>query len=1130
LEIEGKVEVARAGTATWRAAFTNQALAAGDRVRTGERSRAVVRASDKTMKRLGELTIYQVQPGSGGKLLKGLLYFFHRDKPGTFPIETPSAYAVIIGTEFSLEVADNGDTTLHLIDGRVEMTNEFDRVELASGESAVAQPGQPPRRTAALSAINVIQWALYYPGVLDPDELRLGAAEQQDLTATLAAYRSGDLLAALANYPAGRQPASDGERVYLAALLLAVGKVEEAVIQLNGLNQGDALNRELAEALRTVIAAVKLNVERPTLNVQRSSSLLAESYHAQARADLEQALELVRRAVEVSPNFGFAWARVAELEFSFGRVEAAKEAIGKAVTLSPRNAQAWALKGFLSAAENRIREAIGHFDQAISLDGALANAWLGRGLCRIRLGDREVGRQDLQTAVVVEPQRAVLRSYLGKAFDDAHDNAAARNELRLAKEFDANDPTAWLYSALMNRRQNRINESVRDLEKSQEANKNRRVYRSQQLLDQDRAVGGVNLASAYADAGMTDLAQREAGRAVDADPANYSAHLFLGNSYQAQRDLKGINQRFEAPATSEYLLANLLSPVGAGTLAQSVSQQEYSKLFEADGFGVASSTEYFSNGQWVEQGAQYGTFGNFSYALSAYYNSDNGQRPNNDLEQTELSAQIKQQITARDSIYLRAILAEFEGGDLVPRYDPDSANRTFRFEETQEPLLMAGYHREWQPGVHSLLLGGWFADEQRVRNLQQDVLLLARDPGAVITDVVPMTIEQQYRNDVEFFSTEAQQIWQAERATLIAGGRFQAGDLHTRNQHTNAMVPLPGIGSLFTNLLPENVTTEFSRWSVYGYGHLRPFDSLQLVAGLSYDWLRFPANFRFAPLSSAEEEDHQLSPKAGFIWTPLKRSTVRGAYSKSLGGVGFEQSIRLEPTQVAGFNQVFRSVMPESVTGANVDEPFESFNVSLEQRLGSGTFIAVAGELLRSDSNRQLGAYDYDNFTTFITPGSTRQKLAYQEGALMTTVNQLVGNEWAFGALYRVSQANLESRFTEVPGTAATPVGGFQARAELEAVLHHVNLFAIYNHPSGFFSQLQSLWYAQSNRKDAAGLADDDFWQLNLVAGYRFLHRRAEVTVGVLNITDQDYRLNPLNLTPELPRERTLTVGLKLNF
>jgi hypothetical protein len=36
--------------------------------------------------------------------------------------------------------------------------------------------------------------------------------------------------------------------------------------------------------------------------------------------------------------------------------------------------------------------------------------------------------------------------------------------------------------------------------------------------------------------------------------------------------------------------------------------------------------------------------------------------------------------------------------------------------------------------------------------------------------------------------------------------------------------------------------------------------------------------------------------------------------------------------------------------------------------------------------------------------------------------------------------------------------------------------------------------------------------------------------VGLLNITDQDYRLNPLNLYRELPRERTLAASLKFNF
>jgi len=42
------------------------------------------------------------------------------------------------------------------------------------------------------------------------------------------------VLGALTRYPAGRQPATDFERVYLAALLLAVGQVEPAETVLAG--------------------------------------------------------------------------------------------------------------------------------------------------------------------------------------------------------------------------------------------------------------------------------------------------------------------------------------------------------------------------------------------------------------------------------------------------------------------------------------------------------------------------------------------------------------------------------------------------------------------------------------------------------------------------------------------------------------------------------------------------------------------------------------------------------------------------------------------------------------------------------------------------------------------------------
>jgi outer membrane receptor protein involved in Fe transport len=100
----------------------------------------------------------------------------------------------------------------------------------------------------------------------------------------------------------------------------------------------------------------------------------------------------------------------------------------------------------------------------------------------------------------------------------------------------------------------------------------------------------------------------------------------------------------------------------------------------------------------------------------------------------------------------------------------------------------------------------------------------------------------------------------------------------------------------------------------------------------------------------------------------------------------------------------------------------------------------------------------------------------------------------------------------------------------VKAILHQVNLFALAYHPSGLFGQAETIWSQQSNQGYNPDIPGDDFWQINLFVGYRFPRRQAEVRVGVLNITDRDYRLNPLNLTPDLPRDRTLLVSLRFHF
>ena len=1164
VELQGTVEVAAAAATVWMPAQVNQVLHPSDRLRTGANSRMALLWSDRSVVSFGALTELEVSPPDsagaqcGLHLLRGMVSFFHRDEPGRIRIITRGAVAGVEGTEFVLadEPGNNTDlTTMSVIDGKVRLGNEQATLLLTNGQQAVVEPGRVPVRTAGFIANNILQWCFYYPAVIDPADLTFTAEEQKVLAASLQAYHSGDLPAALAKYPAGRQPGSDFERVYYAGLLLGVGQVEPAEATLAALSSADTSSRpqRLALALRQLIAAVKRQPNPAVVHPQLATEFLADSYYEQSRAisgvSLPAALDCARRAVTNSPDFSFAWERVAELEFSFGRTGHAIEALDKSLALAPRNAQALALKGFLLAAQNRATEvrpcadfsgtnlfllaaqnlpgeAVSWFNRALAVDPALGNAWLGRGLCRIHSGDVKGGREDLLVAAALEPQRAELRSYLGKTYATANDYPRAAKELQLAEKLDPKDPTPWLYSALVDQENNRINEAIEDLEKSQALNDNRSVYRSQLLLDQDRAVRSANLAAMYRDDGMDDVAVREAVRAVNYDYENYSAHLFLANSYYGVSDPNLVNLRYETPTENEYLLANLLAPVGAGMMSPVISQQEYSPLFERNRVGVASSTEYLSRGAWTQSGAQFGVFDDFSYAVEGYYHTDNGQRVNNDVEQRQLSGTFKLEFTPQDTVYFQVEQYEANSGDLEQYYNPTNANPAARVNEDQTPNVGLGYHHEWDPGIHTLLFLTRLDDSLTVTNPTGPTLFTVI-PFGTITSLEPITMQELLENDLTIYSGELQQIWQTPEHNTIIGTRIQYGDFDIHN--------LQDTPSSFPTLFPapaagQDLSSVFRRFSVYGYHQWQIFDPLQLIGGVTYDRITFPENFQTAPVSGTEKTESQVSPKAGIILTPWNGSTVRFAYTRSLAGASLDQGYQLEPSQVAGFIQSYRSLIPESVAGPVPGAKFETYGFSVEQNFPTRTYLGISGQLLNSDVQQMVGAFDwFPPPPSLAIPAELREDLNYQEQSLRFTASQLVGKQWAFNASYQLSQAVLKGNFVDVTNTPLGP-GSIQPRSRQNSVLNQVDLTAVYNHPCGFYAQTDAHWYAQNNIDLASTEPGQDFWQLNAFAGYRFWHRKAEVALGLLNITDQNYKLDPLNLYNELPRSRTLAVSFQMNF
>ncbi len=1127
LEIGGKAEVLRAASpALWSTARTNDVLLAGDRFRTKPDSRALLRLSDRSQIRVGEQSEFQVlpatEPGTLHKLWRGVLYFFHRDKPGQYRFDSPGASAAVRGTEFVMRVDDAGLTTVTVLDGEVALSNTVAGVDLRTGQQGVAEPGRQPAGTTMLPAqlADSVQWVLFYPGILHLPELKFTEPEASTLRDSFVAWRAGDLLAALQSYPENRVPNSDAERIYRAGLLLAVGQAQEAQSLLAGV--GNSPELPLAEALRRLIATVQGREVPHGATPDTATALLAESFVHQSHSDLVTALVSAREAVRRAPDFGFGWARVAELEFSFGRIGRAEEALEKSLALAPRNAQALALRGFLAAARDNTSEAILWFDRAIAVDGALGNAWLGRGLCKIRRGRTAAGLGDLQSAATLEPQRAVLRSYLGKAYEQSRDTALATKELGLAIRIDPKDPTPWLYRALLESERYRINAAITDLERSLELNDNRYLYRSRLLLDQDRAVRSSSLAGVYRSAGLVDVSVREAARAVSDDYANASAHLFLAESFDALRDPTRFSLRNETVWFNERLLASLLGPAGSVPLSQQLSQQEYSRLLERDRVGLASATEYRSDGQWREQASQFGTLGKFSYALDLDYQHNDGVRPNNELDRIEWYSTLKFQITPDDSLLVLAKYQDYHSGDNFQYYDPAQASRYFTYDEKQAPLIVGGWHHQWAPGVHTLLLGGRLENDQSFSDQAAPRLVLFRNTNNLaVTSVGSEFFDIEHESKSVIYTAELEQIFQTERHTLIVGARGLSGWFDTRSLITN---PRGGAGFYSVPAADTRARDDYLRGTAYGYYTVELPTRLRLTGGLAYDAMELPSNFRSPPVSDGEESRHQLSPKAALVWNFVDPVTLRGIYAKSLSGATLDESFRLEPTQLAGFPQSFRTIISESYVGSVAGAEYETAGVGLDFKLPARIYAGVQVEHLTSQVEQDVGNFNFFFPAPPLVPGATRQEFDYVERGFSVYAAKLFGDEWSAVAQYRYTWSELEQRLPEIP--AGLPGSSRTDRAEL----HNVNLFLHYNHASGFFARAETQIFWQHNAAASASLEDDAFYQVNLWAGFRFPRQHGEISIGVLNLNATDYRLNPLTPYAELPRERVLAVRLLFNF
>lgn len=890
MSAQGKVDAQRGDGHPWLLVHEQDEFCPGDKIRTDKHSRATLRMGNESVLTVEQTSMLMFpepeHEPNAPQWLVGLLSgtsFFRSRQPQQLHIKTPFINAVHEGTEFLVSV-DGERTEITVFEGQISGHNQAGSIRIVPGYVGIAPKNSPPHvEPLKIKPVDAVQWVLYYPPLIDFRQIDYKKlANLQRLAPDVQGTDGVSLLKALDAVPIVQQ-----DSYYLtlkASLLLSVGRVDEAQGPISQLLLYDPHDSG-ALALQAVIAVSKnqqddalvLAKKAVAANSRSVPANLALSYAYQAFFKLEEAVNATRAALTAEPNNALVLARLAELQLSLGLRHEALQAAQKAQAINPKLAKTQTVLGFAHLAQLNIKESKLAFNQAIALDASDPLAWLGGALADIRAGELGQGTRKLETAASLDPNNAVIRSYLGKAQFEQRQPEFAETEFSIAKASDDKDPTPWFYDAILKQSTNRPVAALEDMLQAVALNDNRAVYRSRLLLDKDAAVRGTGLGRIFNDLGFNEIANRQAVKSLAVDPGNYSAQRLLADS-SADQPREEI-ARASALLQSQLLQSASLNPIQPRlaytdlNMPKSVGPaevgfNEYNKVFERDSFRLTNTTTYGSFNSLGNEAVLSGIANKLSYSIGQLHYQNDGFRANNGLKndlynvfaqyalspQWSLQAEYRRRDTNNGDLQLKGDSSNFD-----PNYQRTIGQDTYRFGSRFSP----DDHSNW---LTSLI----YAKRNEFVNNGGGLNSSANSNG---------------------YQLESAYLLQQERYNLTVGGGRYA--YNNQNQF------ISGNPFICLELGCQLSASESSQNFAYGYSNIKLRESLTATVGLSYDNYADGHGNHFALES--------INPKLGLLWQINKQLLFRAAaFNVVKSPIVVDQL--LQPMQIAGFNQFFDDV------------------------------------------------------------------------------------------------------------------------------------------------------------------------------------------------------------------------------
>lgn len=455
----------------WRFVDLHQDVVAGDYLRTNANGNLAVLFADRTQMRLGRNTTLLVKNATAGQdaafTLEGGTIWARAERGGTgLTVDTPAAAAAIRGTDWTLTVDADGRTSLIVLEGKIDLSNQFGTVTVVQGEAAVASIGSAPTKVIIVNPSDREQMQFFMSLRGSFNTLPASPLSSPDMRAARSRINAKAPAARLAE-----------DWVTLAEVNLSYeGRqaAQEAMEQARGfrLARAQQARLDLIEAMiaggekRYDEAARLFKRSAPALDARRRAMAAYGGYYARALADptrteappaagdgpyaaLAEALTVgflvdVKAAIAVlekaerrypdDPTLPAARAQFATLLDDRMMME---EAIGRALGLDPDDPMALeARANFRASIKGDVEGAYGDLTRAAEIAPGSTTIWNSLGLVQNARGASREAEAALKRAIELDPQDPVSHINLAFLYLDQDRLAEARREIDTALEVD----------------------------------------------------------------------------------------------------------------------------------------------------------------------------------------------------------------------------------------------------------------------------------------------------------------------------------------------------------------------------------------------------------------------------------------------------------------------------------------------------------------------------------------------------------------------------------------------------------------------------------------------------------------------------------------------------------------------